>query len=78
MGHKRFIYKPSGVDKLIMAIILLACLAFGGLLYLDWSNKLPTTSQATSSSSAEVRQLQLAEQQLRAELERVRNEGQDL
>ena len=72
MAHKKFIYKPSAVDQFIMAIILLACLAFGGLLYLDYSNKLPTD---VNQSSAEVQQLQLAEQQLRAELERVRNEG---
>ena len=75
MADKKFIYKPSVVDQLIMGIVLLACLAFGGLLYLDHTNKLPTNSSA--NSSPEVQQLQLAEQQLRAELERVRNEANE-
>ncbi len=74
MAHKKFIYKPSVVDQLIMFIILIACAAFAGLIYLDYSNKLPTDN-GTNNSSAEVQQLQQAERELRAELERIRNEG---
>jgi len=71
MEKTRFKYKPSGVDQMIMGIILLSLAAFGALIYFDSTNKLPTN---TDNSSPEVQNLLQAQQQLEAEIERIKNE----
>ena len=65
MEQKRFKYKPSAVDQMIMGIIILAIIVFGGLIYLDHSNKLPAD---TRNNSQEVQQRIDAERQLREAL----------
>lgn len=71
MEKKRFKYKPSAVDQMIMFIILLAVGTFAALIYFDATNKLPSNG---NNSSAEVQRLQEAERELREEINRARSE----
>jgi len=71
MADKKFIYKPSGVDQLIMFIILLATVTFGGLIYMDYTDSFPTRN---NNASPELKELLSAQKELEAAIEKAKHE----
>lgn len=69
MSKEKFIYKASAVDQIIAVIVLIAILAFVGLVYFDQS------TNTTTGSSAEIQSLLEEKSRLEAELERLEAES---
>lgn len=73
MAGKRFKYKPSAADQIIIFIFLLAAIAFAGLLYLDQQDKFPTTGG--NSAGGDIQELEELKQQLEDRLEELENDN---
>jgi len=71
MAKEKFVYKLGAVDRMIIGIILLACLGFAGLVYLDTN----TVSVPNANSSSDVQNLLEEKARLEAEIERIKNEN---
>jgi len=71
MAKEKFVYKLGAVDQMIIGIILLACLGFAGLVYLDTTR----TTVPSSSSSSDVQNLLEEKAKLEAEIERIKSEN---
>lgn len=63
----------SAADQIIAGIILFAALAFIGLLYFDRT----VATDASTSSSAQIRDLAEEKRKLEEELERLQNESSE-
>jgi len=72
MAGKRFKYKPSAADQIIIFIFLLAAIAFAGLLYLDQQDKFPS---AQPSSGGDIQELEELKDQLEQRLDELENEN---